>query len=81
MNGGAPREHVPSGYYVDFTARARDYGWERVPALWRWRRFWPDIQWWEFRKTGDLTWWDCMLEVVEPEEIESAFGPISGRKD
>ena len=79
MNGGALREHVPSGYYVDFTARARDYDWERVPALWRWRQFWPDIQWWEFRKTGGLTWWDCMLEVFEPEEIESAFGPISGR--
>jgi TolB protein len=79
VNGGAPREQVPSGYYVDLTARARDYGWERVPALWRWRQFWPDIQWGEFRKTGDLTWWDCMLEVFEPEEIESAFGPISGR--
>jgi TolB protein len=81
VNGGAPREHVPAGYYVDFTARARDYGWERVPAQWRWRQFWPDIQWWEFRNTGELTWWDCMLEVHEPEEIESAFGPIPGRED
>jgi TolB protein len=81
VNGGAPREHTPSGYYVDFTARARDYGWERVPALWRWRQFWPDIQWWEFKKTGDLTWWDCMLEIFEPEEIESAFGPIPGREE
>jgi TolB protein len=81
VNGGAPRERVPSGYYVDFTARARDYGWERVPALWRWRQFWPDIQWWEFRKTSGLTWWDCMLEVFVPEEIESAFGPISGPED
>jgi hypothetical protein len=81
VNGGAPRERVPAGYYVDFTAWARDYGWERVPALWRWRQFWPDIQWWEFRKTGDLTWWDCMLEVFEPQAIESAFGPIPGHED
>jgi hypothetical protein len=81
VNGGARRERMPSGYYVDLTARARDYGWERVPALWRWRQFWPDIQWWEFRKTGDLTWWDCMLEVFEPDEIESAFGPIPGRAE
>jgi TolB protein len=81
VNGGAPRTTVPSGYYVDFTARAHDYGWERVPALWRWRQFWPDIQWWEFRNTGDLTWWDCMLEVHEVEEVESAFGPIPGQRD
>ena len=48
----------------------------------RWlKELWPDIQWWEFRKTRDLTWWDCMLEVFEPQEIESAFGPIPGRED
>ncbi|MFO7742201.1 MAG: DPP IV N-terminal domain-containing protein [Anaerolineae bacterium] len=80
VDGGAPRGSVPAGYYVDFTALASDYGWERVPADWRWRTFWPDIRWWEFRKTGDLTWWDCMLEVFESEEIESAFGPIPGRE-
>jgi TolB protein len=81
VNGGMLKETVPSGYYVDFTALAREYGWERVPAEWRWRHFWPDIRWWEFRKTGGLTWWDCMLEVFEAEEVESAFGPIPGREE
>ena len=76
VNGGALRERVPPGYYVDFTARAKDFGWERVPALWRWRQFWPDVLWWEYRKPGSLTWWDCMLDVFEPKEIESYFGPI-----
>jgi len=81
VDGGMLKETVPSGYYVDFTALARDYGWERVPAEWRWRHFWPDIRWWEFRNTGGLTWWDCMLEVFEREEVESAFGPIPGREE
>jgi TolB protein len=81
VEGGAPAEEVPAGYYVDFTALAQDYGWERVPSLWRWRHFWPDILWWEYRKMGDLTWWACMLEVFEPEEVESAFGPIPGREE
>jgi TolB protein len=81
VEGGAPTEQIPSGYYVDFTALARDYGWERVPSLWRWRHFWPDILWWEYRKTGDLTWWACMLEVFEPKEIESTFGPIPERAE
>jgi TolB protein len=81
VEGGAPVERMPSGYYVDFTALARDYGWERVPSLWRWRHFWPDILWWEYRKNSDLTWWPCMLEIFEPEEIEAAFGPIPGRDE
>lgn len=81
VEGGAPKARIPAGYYVDFTTLASDYGWERVPALWRWRYFWPDIRWWEFQKTDGLTWWDCMLEVFEPEEIEAAFGPIPGYED
>jgi hypothetical protein len=81
VEGGKLKEQIPSGYYVDFTTLASDYGWERVPSLWRWRYFWPDIRWWRFRKTDDLTWWDCMLEVFEPEEIEAAFGPIPGYED
>jgi TolB protein len=76
VEGGMPRERIPSGYYVDFTTLARDYGWERVPSLWRWRYSWPDIRWWAFQKTEGLTWWEGMLEVFEPQEIEAAFGPI-----
>jgi len=79
--GGKLEEHIPSGYYVDFTTLAGDYGWERVPSLWRWRYFWPDIRWWRFRKTNGLTWWECMLEIFEPDEIEDAFGPIPGYED
>lgn len=77
VEGGAYK-HIPAGYYVDFTTIASDYGWERLPSLWRWRYFWPDIRWWEFQKTDDLTWWDCMLEIFEPDEIEPVFGPIPG---
>ncbi len=78
VDGGAVSEYVPAGYYVDFTALAREHGWDRVPSQWRWRTFWPDVFWWEFRKTDGLTWWDCMLEVFEPHEVASAFGPIPG---
>ena len=66
---------------MDFTTLASDYGWERVPSLWRWRYFWSDIRWWEFQKDDGLTWWECMLEVFEPKEIEAAFGPIPGYED
>ena len=74
VDGGAPKPRIPSGYYVDFTTLAGDYGWERVPSLWRWRYFWADIRWWRFRKTDGLTWWECMLEVFELSEGASSDG-------
>ncbi|MCX7682317.1 MAG: DPP IV N-terminal domain-containing protein [Anaerolineae bacterium] len=76
IEGGRLKSHIPSGYYVDFTALAADYGWERVPSLWRWRYFWPDVLWWRYQKTDGLSWWECMLELFEPAQIEDAFGPI-----
>jgi len=81
VEGGALKERIPSGYYVDFTALASDYGWERLPSMWRWRYSWPDIWWWEFQKTDGLGWWECMLELYEPEQIEASFGPIPGYED
>jgi TolB protein len=81
VEGGAPKANIPSGYFVDFTTLASDYGWEWVPSLWRWRHFWPDIRWWEFLKADELTWWECMLEVFESQEIEAAFGPIPGYEE
>jgi TolB protein len=81
VEGGAPKRAIPAGYYVDLTTLADAYGWERLPSLWRWRYFWPDIRWWEYQKTDGLNWWACMLEIYEPEEIEDAFGPIPGFDD
>ena len=81
VEGGALEPRIPSGYYVDLTTLASDYGWERVPALWRWRYFWADIRWWEFLKSDGLSWWECMLEVFEPKKIEAAFGPLPQSTD
>ncbi len=78
---GGILQQPPAGYYVDFTALARDYGWNRVASSWRWRHFWADVRWAEYQQAGDLTWWDCMLEVFEPAEVEAAFGPIPGLGD
>ena len=81
IEGGSLRERIPAGYYVDFTTIAGDYGWERVPSLWRWRYSWLDLRWWQYEKADGLSWWECMLQVYEPTEIEPAFGPIPGLED
>ena len=73
LEGGAIKERIPSGYYVDFTALASDYGWERLPSLWRWRYSWPDIWWWEFQKTDGLPWYDSMQEVYAQAKLDEFF--------
>jgi TolB protein len=79
QTGGEPMAKVPSGYYVDFTMLAADYGWERVRAIWRWRLFYPDVEWWHFQKTDSLPWWDAMKQVFNEKDIIASYGPYPGR--
>jgi TolB protein len=77
--GGGPMATVPPGYYVDFTTLATDYGWERVQAIYRWRSFYPDVEWWHFQKTDGLTWWAAMEQVYKEDDIVASYGPYPGR--
>jgi TolB protein len=77
--GGQPMEKIPPGYYVDFTTLAADYGWERVQAIYRWRTFYPDVEWWHFQKTDGLPWWDAMKQVYHEKDIIDSYGPYPGR--
>ncbi len=76
--GGKPMDKIPSGYYIDFTTLAKDYGWERVRAIWRWRSFYPDVEWWHFQKTDGLPWWDAMEQVYTEKDIIASYGPYPG---
>jgi len=38
-NGGQLADSIPSGYWVDLTSLAIQYGWERLPALTEWRTY------------------------------------------
>ena len=71
--GGQVRDQLPSGYYVDFTTLAADYGWLRVPAADNWRTFFPGILFWRFEHRDDLAWEQAMLELYTPDEILAAF--------
>jgi TolB protein len=67
--GGSRQASIPPGYWIDFTERARAYGWERVPALVTWRAFSPSARFNEFASTGGLTWQAAMLELYPPEAL------------
>ena len=76
--GGAPMTKIPTGYYVDFTTLAQDYGWERVRAIYRWRSYYPDVEWWHFQKTDGLPWWQAMEQVYLEKDIIASYGPYPG---
>lgn len=61
--GGRLRLQLPQGYYVDITRIAEDYGWERVPAGSDWRANSNAINYWLFRKTDGLSWYNAMREI------------------
>ncbi|MFN8561078.1 MAG: hypothetical protein U0703_05505 [Anaerolineae bacterium] len=72
--GGRVRAEVPSGYYVDFTRIAADYGWQRVPAGRDWRANSNTINYWSFQKRDGLDWLAAMREIYTADQL-SGFQP------
>lgn len=65
--GGAYAESIPSGYWIDFTNLARQFGWQRQPALPNWRSFFKGARFNEFVLTGGLDWRSAMLQLYPPD--------------
>lgn len=72
--GGKLRDTIPTGYYIDFTALAADYGWQRVAAQPNWRTFFPGIQFWHFENHPDISWNDAMRQLYSEADLVAAFG-------
>jgi TolB protein len=60
---------VPPGYWVDVTALALQYQWERVPALPNWRTFYRGARFTEFTLSSGLDWYSAMLELYPPDVL------------
>jgi TolB protein len=65
---GGEYAEVPPGYWIDFTSLARQYGWERLPALPNWRTYYSGARFTEFAMTAGLDWYSAMLEIY-PKEV------------
>jgi len=74
--GGELKAVIPSGYYIDFTTTAADFGWERRNALSNWRASYYDVEWWHFQKTEGLSWYECMVEIYTAEEVTASYGAL-----
>jgi len=66
--GGAYTKTIPTGFWVDLTAIAHKYGWERIPALENWRSYFKGTQFNEFVLRDGLDWRSAMLQLY-PEDI------------
>lgn len=60
---------IPSGYWVDLTALAAAYGWERLPSLPNWRNYYAGTRFTEFALTGGMDWYSAMLELYPAEAL------------
>lgn len=67
--GGRLKDKVPSGYYVDFTQLAEDYGWLRASAGSDWRANFNSINYWLFLKPEGLDWYSAMRELYTDAQL------------
>lgn len=67
--GGEFADEPISGSWIDFTALAADYGFERVPALTNWRTYFQGARFNQFVLTAGLTWESAMLQLYSPAEV------------
>jgi TolB protein len=77
--GGRLKSLPPSGYYVDLTQLADDFGWGRLPAQRTWQFNFGAIQYWELVKTDGLSWETAMAELYSQDELAgflSAASPV-----
>jgi len=65
--GGAAMKSIPSGYWIDFTMLAGQYGWQRVAAQNNWRMYFAGTQYNEFILTDGLDWHNAMMELYPPD--------------
>ncbi len=66
--GGQPGS-VPSGYWIDLTEMAANYGWERLPARTNWRNFFPGVRFNQFVIRDGLDWNQAMAQIYPPEAL------------
>ncbi len=70
-NGGDYAD-TPAGYWVDFTEIARQYGWNRLPALTNWRTYFSAALFNQYIYKTNLDWFSAMQQVYPVEALSTA---------
>lgn len=81
---GGTEKAIPAGYYVDLTAVAREYGWERISSYddvdYSWTWHFLAFEYWHYQKRAEndaskrsLSWYEAMSQVYPPEVLTANF--------
>jgi TolB protein len=75
--GGIEKANM-SGYYVDMTALAREYGWRRISSYddkdYSWTWHFLAFEYWHYQnQTNSANWYQAMLDVYPPATLERYF--------
>lgn len=70
FEAGGKQVKSPSGYWVDLTDLALQYGWQRLPSLNNWRSYYPGILFNTWVYQQGKSWRQAMLELY-PEDVIS----------
>jgi TolB protein len=65
-SGGQFFGQIPTGYFIDFTQLAAEYGFGRLPSDPDWRSYYFGIHFWEFICADGLDWFGAMGELYSP---------------
>jgi TolB protein len=80
---GGRLQPVPDGYYEDFTALAKRFGWERIASYdeedYNWRKDSNGVEYWHYQHPDGLTWYKAMQEIYPQEELDEYFTWEIGR--
>ncbi len=68
--GGRLATTVSSGYYIDFTQLAADYGWYPIGSDRSWRVNTPGLLFWVFTNNENLTWPQAMQQLYTDAELQ-----------
>jgi len=76
-NGGTQSRQIPTGYWIDFTRLAAEYGWERLPSLNTWKSSFSGLRYNEFFLPQGLDWFAAMLEVYPRAALNTSTPVLS----
>ncbi len=82
-DAGGRRLPIPDGYYVDITALAKRFGWERIASYaiagdYHWQTDSNGTEYWHYERTDGLRWWEAMLQLYPQETLEQYVGWEAG---
>lgn len=69
--GGMLESNIPEGYWIDFTALAQAFGWERQAALPSWRIAYSSIRYNQFVIREGLDWLSAMHQIYPQQALDT----------